>query len=544
MLRKMDLGQGEAPAEAAHAFAQTLHDSWGVGDPACQNGVLFLLAVDDRQVYISTGAGAQKALPDARVASVIRDIRPQLRDSDYDGAVKRAIVDVGLGLAGGHPKGEAVAEGDRTAERRCFWFLRVKPACLSGAGGDGEGGIDWFAVGVLGVLGTLFGRSILKGVRRRRDYRACKRMLAKLKRVRALALAAWPWGWWPQGGRPAIGACVQPASVPATHDAAPSCGACAGAGEPEEPRVELPAVVPHLPRCAACAAPAEPLPLLSVPACLCCASASARLPLHQPAAAHPALPVLPAEDFNVQPPWKKERGDEGSSKPSDAGASTSAAAAGASGLDEEAGPLLGGGGNSDEEFSRMSAAGRAAVQRLRQRRRGASDPGASAAGSGSGWAEGAGPSTSPASGPDGRDGRRERVPVTLGCGHTFCEPCIEQWLDKGTNCPVCRRPISDSSAADSGDDHGGSAAARQRLADDWLATDLAFRLAVLQHRYPTFITPAMVDTWSSEAHATGGRCSGLQTCSVPSTVVACVHCHSGSNALQVHSAGRAAATSS
>lgn len=111
VLRKMDLGQGEAPAEAAQAFARALHDAWGVGDPACQNGVLFLLAVDDRQVFISTGAGAQKALSDARVASTIRDIRPQLRDSDYDAAVKRAVVDVGLGLAGGRPKGEARAAG-------------------------------------------------------------------------------------------------------------------------------------------------------------------------------------------------------------------------------------------------------------------------------------------------------------------------------------------------------------------------------------------------------------------------------------------------
>jgi hypothetical protein len=73
---------------------------------------------------------------------------------------------------------------------------------------------------------------------------------------------------------------------------------------------------------------------------------------------------------------------------------------------------------------------------------------------------------------------------------------------------VCRKPISEGST-ETGDDANlpsgqQQAAQRHRLADDWLATDLAFRLAVLQQRYPAYITPAMVDTWSGEAQATGG----------------------------------------
>lgn len=218
------------------------------------------------------------------------------------------------------------------------------------------------------------------------------------------------------------------------------------------------------------------------------------------------------EDFTVQPPWRN-------SKAGDDGASSSAAPTSTAGLDEEAGPcaslLSAGGGNSEAEFSRMTAAGQAAMRRLRQRRRAAAgdSAGAGGAASGSGWAEGSGPSTSPAGGAaaGGQDGRRDRTPVTLGCGHTFCEPCIETWLDKGTTCPVCRKPISDGSGTESGDDHASSVAARQRVADDWLATDLAFRLAVLQQRYPAYITPAMVDTWSGEAQATGAWGMGCVT---------------------------------
>lgn len=56
-MRSMALPAGTGAAQAARDFAKQLHAKWGVGDAACNNGVLLLLSVGDRQVYISTGAG-------------------------------------------------------------------------------------------------------------------------------------------------------------------------------------------------------------------------------------------------------------------------------------------------------------------------------------------------------------------------------------------------------------------------------------------------------------------------------------------------------
>lgn len=50
VMQWMAVPAGEDPAEAARLFAKALHNEWGVGDAACNNGVLLLLSIDDRQV--------------------------------------------------------------------------------------------------------------------------------------------------------------------------------------------------------------------------------------------------------------------------------------------------------------------------------------------------------------------------------------------------------------------------------------------------------------------------------------------------------------
>jgi hypothetical protein len=50
VFHRMNLAKHQDKAAAAQHFARVLHDSWGVGNPDCQNGALLLLAVGDRQV--------------------------------------------------------------------------------------------------------------------------------------------------------------------------------------------------------------------------------------------------------------------------------------------------------------------------------------------------------------------------------------------------------------------------------------------------------------------------------------------------------------
>ena len=52
LVKSMKLQNGRSEAEQAEYFAKFLHKAWGVGDKSCDNGLVFLLSKDDRQVNL------------------------------------------------------------------------------------------------------------------------------------------------------------------------------------------------------------------------------------------------------------------------------------------------------------------------------------------------------------------------------------------------------------------------------------------------------------------------------------------------------------
>jgi uncharacterized protein len=87
---------GEDPAE----FANALEDKWKMGRKG-QNyrGVLLLLAVDDHKRRIDVGYGLEGILPDGKVGDIGREMVPDLRANDFDGAVTLAVGEVAQAIA-------------------------------------------------------------------------------------------------------------------------------------------------------------------------------------------------------------------------------------------------------------------------------------------------------------------------------------------------------------------------------------------------------------------------------------------------------------
>lgn len=80
VMKRFEKDDYKHKTQAADAFAKQLLDNWGVGRAGCNNGVLLLLSVGDRQVHIATGAATLGLLTDDVLDTIIDNMKPALRD--------------------------------------------------------------------------------------------------------------------------------------------------------------------------------------------------------------------------------------------------------------------------------------------------------------------------------------------------------------------------------------------------------------------------------------------------------------------------------
>jgi uncharacterized protein len=82
-------------------YSIDLARSWGLGDKAKDNGVLLLIALEDRTLRIEVGSGVEGELTDVTAGGIVDSVMlPRLRANDVDGAVRdgaRAVMQVWRG---------------------------------------------------------------------------------------------------------------------------------------------------------------------------------------------------------------------------------------------------------------------------------------------------------------------------------------------------------------------------------------------------------------------------------------------------------------
>ena len=76
---------------SAFEYAMKIAEAWKPGTRGQDNGIVFLVARGDREVFILTGYGVEGVLPDGRVGE-IRDrlVVPAFRRGDYAGGIRAA----------------------------------------------------------------------------------------------------------------------------------------------------------------------------------------------------------------------------------------------------------------------------------------------------------------------------------------------------------------------------------------------------------------------------------------------------------------------
>lgn len=79
--------------DSIEEYALSLLRTWGIGDEKKNNGVLLLVAVNDRKSRIEVGYGLEGCLPDGKTGRIQDDyMLPYFREEDYDAGVKNGYL--------------------------------------------------------------------------------------------------------------------------------------------------------------------------------------------------------------------------------------------------------------------------------------------------------------------------------------------------------------------------------------------------------------------------------------------------------------------
>jgi len=88
-------------------YSMRVVEAWQLGRQDRDNGVLILIARDDRKIRIEVGYGLEGVLPDALCGRIIDNaMKPAFRDGDFSGGAQRAVEMIS-GLVRGDPEASA-----------------------------------------------------------------------------------------------------------------------------------------------------------------------------------------------------------------------------------------------------------------------------------------------------------------------------------------------------------------------------------------------------------------------------------------------------
>jgi uncharacterized protein len=85
--------------EPIEDVANALFRKWGIGQKGKDNGLLLLLVTGDRRMRLEVGYGLEPIIPDGYAGSVLRAMRPFLRQQRYGDALLEAAQEIGARIA-------------------------------------------------------------------------------------------------------------------------------------------------------------------------------------------------------------------------------------------------------------------------------------------------------------------------------------------------------------------------------------------------------------------------------------------------------------
>lgn len=137
-------------------YAQQLAESWNVSGAETEEGVVMVVAPNERDAWITTARGVQTTLTDAMAGRIFRNAMvPQFRDGNYTAGIAAGVEGIIETLDMDPATAEAIAEAEAAAAREGGETVAAN-----------VGGVMFWVAMIVGFM-LIFGRGH-KGRRRRR----------------------------------------------------------------------------------------------------------------------------------------------------------------------------------------------------------------------------------------------------------------------------------------------------------------------------------------------------------------------------------------
>jgi uncharacterized protein len=141
-------------------YATKLFRDWGIGNKKTNNGILLLIAINDRQIRIEVGYGLEGAIPDITALNIIdNDIKPAFKAGNYYEGIDLATDNIAKAAVGEYKVKKAKkSKGKGSGGLFVLILIIIFVVLRNGRGGGsniGGGGFSDVATGML--LGSLLG---------------------------------------------------------------------------------------------------------------------------------------------------------------------------------------------------------------------------------------------------------------------------------------------------------------------------------------------------------------------------------------------------
>ena len=150
--------------DSLEGFSVKVAETWKLGRKGKDDGVLLLIARDDRKMRIEVGYGLEGTLTDLKSARILSDvIRPRFRAGDFGGGIE-AAVDAILGTLRGNPEAIPKAPVEAVGGKPGDWAGRLFGLAVfavvvgihSAVALGSSGGTAWFLYFFLMIFWAVF----------------------------------------------------------------------------------------------------------------------------------------------------------------------------------------------------------------------------------------------------------------------------------------------------------------------------------------------------------------------------------------------------